>query len=142
MTQSILILSDRNETRSPMLEGWLRYYAKDSAIIKSAGLETGKLNLIAAKAMMEAVIDITKHKSTSISEIDIQNFDRVITLTEKAEQYAKKHFSNSVLTHKKIDHPLHEADEDLEKLKKHRKTVNELEEFAMEFVHANIRKLF
>jgi arsenate reductase len=142
MKPSILILSDRNETRGPMLEGWIRYYVKDSADVQSAGLEAGKLNLIAAKAMIEAVIDITKHKPTSIIEIDVQNFDIVITLTEKAEQYAKKHFTNSLLTHKRIDYPLHQADEDLEKLKKHRKTVNETEEFAMEFVHANIRKLF
>jgi arsenate reductase len=141
MKPSILILSDRNETRGPMLEGWIKYYAKDNADVLSAGIDTSKLNLIAAKAMMEAVIDITKHKPTPIEKHTRNSFDWIITLTESAKVKAEEQFEGIKMIHKTVEHPLNDRDEDLEKLKKHRKTVNELEEFAIEFVHANIRKL-
>ncbi len=142
MNASVLILSDKNETRGPILEGWLNYYTKSNTKIKSAGLESGKLNLIAAKAMMEAVIDITKHKSQNIADIENRAPNHVITLTEAAYASAKKLFPTAKLHHKPTEHPLNEKDEDMEKLKKHRKTVNELEEYAIEFTHQYIRKLF
>jgi arsenate reductase len=142
MKPNILIISDRNETRGPILEGWIKYYTKDEAEVKSAGIQSGKLNLIAAKAMMEAVIDITKHESDSIEKLSDEKFDWIITLTESAKIAAEKQFEGTRMIHKTIEHPLNESDEDMEKLKKHRKTVNEMEEFAMEFVHTNIRKLF
>lgn len=142
MKPTILIISDKNETRGPILEGWIKYYTKDSAEVKSAGVEIGKLNLIAAKAMMEAVIDITKHKSVPTSEFKNEKFDWIITLTESAKKEAEKVFPNTKMIHHPVEHPLTEIDEDLEKLKKHRKTVNDLEEFTLEFVHTKIRKLY
>ena len=142
MKPTVLILSDQDATRGPMLKGWIEYYTKDNADVKSAGIKPEKLNLIAAKAMMEAVIDITKHKPTSLTDITKNKFDWIITLSESAKAQAQNQFPKSKLIHKTTDHPLIESDEDLEKLKKHRKTVNEMEEFAMEFVHTNIRKLF
>lgn len=142
MKPSILIISDKNETRGPMLEGWLKYYIKSSAEVSSVGLKAEKLNLIAAKAMMEAVIDITKFKSRSITELEKEKYDWIVTLTEQARIEAEKKFPTSKIIHKPVEHPLNESDEDLEKLKKHRKTVNEMEEFAMEFIHTHIRKLY
>ncbi|HKK58401.1 MAG TPA: hypothetical protein VJ937_02910 [Salinivirga sp.] len=141
MATTVLILSDKNETRSLILEGWLKYYAKSDAEIKSAGLESGKLNLIAAKAMMEAVIDITKYKSKALDSIENDQFDHIITLTEEAHKLTLNKFPKAQIHHKPTIHPLNEKDEDMEKLKKHRKTVNELEEYAMEFTHKHIRKL-
>ncbi len=141
MAVSILILSDKNETRGPVLEGWMKYYCKDDATVKSAGLKAGKLNLVAAKAMMEAVIDITKHQSVSLKELENSYFDWVITLTTEAKATAERVFPKSEIVFHPVEHPLNEADEDMEKLKKHRKTANELEEFCIEFVHKNIRKL-
>lgn len=141
MKPTILILSDKSETRGPMLEGWIRYYSKNTVDVTSAGLISGKLNLIAAKAMMEAVIDITKHKPVAVDQVKNKNFDWVITLTEQAQLEAAKLFHESKIVHKSIDYPLNESDEDMEKLKKHRKTVNELEEFAIEFIHTNINSL-
>lgn len=141
MAVSVLILSDKDETRGPILKGWLQYYAKDNGHIVSAGLEIGKLNLIAAKAMMEAVIDITKHTSQSLDNIKNKSFDHIITLTDEARKTAQIKFNETQLHHHPTEHPLNEKDVDMEKLKKHRKTVNELEEYAMEFTHKHIRKL-
>lgn len=124
-----------------MLEGWLSYYTKEHAKITSAGLEAGKLNLVAAKAMMEAVIDITKHKTQSIEDIKAQKFDYVITLTDAAQEKATQFFPESKIVHHPVSQPLNNNDQDMEKLTKHRKTANELEEFAIEFVQQNIRKL-
>ena len=124
-----------------MLEGWIRYYTKEHAEVVSAGVDAGKLNLIAAKAMIEAVIDITKHQPLQLSNLDKKEYNFIITLTHAARSEAEKHFPESRIIHKPVEHPLHEDDEDMEKLKKHRKTVNQLEEFALEFVHNHIRKL-
>ncbi|MFO7862849.1 MAG: hypothetical protein R6U85_02520 [Salinivirgaceae bacterium] len=141
MSVSILILSDKNETRGPMLEGWIKYYAKVDAKVHSAGLETGKLNLIAAKAMMEAVIDITRHQSQAVNQINTNDFNFVISLTKPAAEYAKINFSGAHHISFFTEHPLNEQDEDMEKLRKHRQTANELEEFAIGFVHQNVRTI-
>lgn len=141
MAVSILIVSDKNETRGPMLEGWLKYYGKDLVTVTSAGIEPGQLNLVAAKAMMEAVIDIMRHKNRLISDLYPQEFDFVIALTEASKLQASQKFAASALIFKLVEQPLDLNDDDLTKLKKHRLVANELEEFAIEFVHTNVRKL-
>ena len=141
MVKEIFVLSDKNETRGPMLEGWLKYYGKDKVRVISAGLSPGKLNLVAAKAMMEAVIDIVRHKSQIVDEVDTHKFDYVITLTDAAMEYAAKKFSDATLIHKSVADPLYSEDEDLEKLRKRRVTANELEEFAIGFIHKNVKNI-
>lgn len=141
MAVSILILSDKSETRGPMLEGWLKYYGKDLVTVTSAGIEPGKLNLVAAKAMMEAVIDIIRHKTQLVSDLYHQKFDFVIALTEASKIEAEQYFATSSLIYKLVEQPLDLNDDDLTKLKKHRLVANELEEFAIEFIHTKVGKL-
>ncbi len=124
-----------------MLEGWLKYYAKADAEVSSAGLEAGKLNLIAAKAMMEAVIDITRHQSHAVAQVNPDDFNFVISLTTPAGEYAKTTFPHARHISFFTEHPLNDEDEDMEKLRKHRQIANELEEFAIGFVHQNVRSV-
>ena len=65
----ILVLSQRNSCRSQMAEGWLKYYGKGVAEVYSAGVDPTELDLDAANAMSEAIIDISAQKSKGIAQI-------------------------------------------------------------------------
>lgn len=141
MATTVLIISNKNEIRSQMLHGWLNYYGKEDIDVKSAGLEAGKLNMITAKAMMEAVIDITKLNANRIDEYNDMNPDHVIVLSQDAETKAKELFDGSDIHANFIELPNFEGMNELEILKKHRELVVQLEDYAMQFVHENVRRL-
>jgi len=63
-----------------MAEGWLRYYSGDAAEIYSAGIESHGLNPYAVKVMMDAVIDISGHRSKKVDDLPVMDFDYIITV--------------------------------------------------------------
>ncbi|SDC61934.1 arsenate reductase/protein-tyrosine-phosphatase family protein [Williamwhitmania taraxaci] len=90
----VLVVSTDNACRSQMAEGWLNYYGKNAIVVKSAGITKSKLDLEAAHAMMEAVIDISAYTSKSIEEVKDFVPDYVFILSEEAEQL-KDSFTNT-----------------------------------------------
>lgn len=69
-----------------MAEGFARHYFGDRVDVRSAGIERHGLNPLAVRAMAEADIDISGHRSKSLD--DIQDFtpDVVITVCGHAEE--------------------------------------------------------
>jgi arsenate reductase len=82
----ILVLCTGNSCRSQIAEGYLRYYAKDEAIIYSAGIETHGVNPKAIVVMKEDGIDISNHTSNNIEEYRNVDFDYVITVCDNAKE--------------------------------------------------------
>ena len=68
MKHKVLFLCTGNSCRSQMAEGWARYLKGNVIDAYSAGIETHGLNPYAVKAMQEAGVDITRHKSQHIDE--------------------------------------------------------------------------
>lgn len=69
-----------------MAEGYLKHYAKDNAIIYSAGVETHGVNPRAIAIMKEDGIDISNHTSNNLEEyLDIP-FDYIITVCDNAKE--------------------------------------------------------
>lgn len=61
-----------------MAEKWLTYYGKKHLEVVSAGVEKGIINVMAQKAMAEAVMDIPEYKAKSIETFKDFNFDFVL----------------------------------------------------------------
>jgi arsenate reductase len=86
MKKRTLILCTGNSARSQMAEGLLRHLAGDRFDVFSAGTKPVGLNPNAVKAMEEAGIDISKHRSKSVDEFAGQQFDYVITVCDNAKE--------------------------------------------------------
>jgi len=86
MKSRILFLCTGNSARSQMAEGLLRHMAGDRFEVFSAGTRPAGLNPNAVKAMAEAGIDISGHRSKSVDEFAGQLFDCVFTVCDNAKE--------------------------------------------------------
>ncbi len=86
MKQKVLFLCTGNSCRSQMAEGWLRHLAGDRFDVFSAGTQPAGLNPGAVEAMKEAGVDISRHRSKSITEFAGVRFDYVVTVCDRAKE--------------------------------------------------------
>ncbi|WP_082193442.1 arsenate reductase (thioredoxin) [Bacillus rubiinfantis] len=84
--KKILFLCTGNSCRSQMAEGWAKKYLGDKWEVQSAGIEAHGLNPNAVKAMKEAGIDISSHRSKLIDSDYLNHADLVVTLCEDADE--------------------------------------------------------
>lgn len=80
------MLCTGNSCRSQMAEGYLRYFAENTAEIYSAGIETHGVNPRAIQIMAEDHIDISHHTSNNVDEYVSIAFDYVITVCDNANE--------------------------------------------------------
>ncbi len=139
--KKILVVSQRNSCRSQMAEGWLRYYGKGAAEVTSAGIIPTELDLYAANAMTDAVIDISGYKSKGIAQIIDQEFDYVIVLSAETEHVLPA-FKG---TPRVYEYPFPDVSQpelnDDEKKKAYAELRDELENFCFDFIHQKIKPL-
>ena len=83
----VLILCTGNSARSQMAEGLFRHLVGDAYEVRSAGTKPVGVNPLAIEAMREIGIDISHHRSKSVSEFDGQHFDAVITVCDSAAEH-------------------------------------------------------
>ena len=69
MKQKVLFICVHNSARSQMAEAFLNKICGDHFEAHSAGLEPGKLNLLAAEAMREIGIDIAQKQTQSVFDV-------------------------------------------------------------------------
>lgn len=124
-----------------MAEGWIKYYAGDAAKIYSAGIEALGVNPFAVRSMMEAVIDISAYKSKTVVELPVNQFDYLITLTDKAKEECPLLLPDAVLIHHSFPDISDINGSEEEIMKAFNAVRDELEDFAFDFVHHNIRSL-
>ncbi|TGK95614.1 arsenate reductase ArsC [Leptospira brenneri] len=103
--KNILILCTGNSCRSQIAEGWMRYYAKNKAIVYSAGIETHGVNPKAITTMKEAGIDISNHTSNHIGEYKDIEFDFLITVCDHAKENCPYFPSNAKRFHHNFSDP-------------------------------------
>ena len=80
----VIFICNRNAARSPMAEGFLRALYREACEAASAGLQSFRVSSTAIRVMREAGIDISSHRSKSLSELSGTQFDLVISLCEEA----------------------------------------------------------
>lgn len=83
--KKVLFVCIHNSARSQMAEAWLNHLCSDFAIAESAGLEPGKLNLLAVEVMKESGIDISNNPTKGTLELFRQGnkYDFVITVCDQ-----------------------------------------------------------
>lgn len=87
MKPTVLILCTGNSCRSHLAEGILRDAAGDILEVHSAGSKpAGYVHPMAIVVMREIGLDISGHRSKSMTEFLGQNVDTVITVCGRADQ--------------------------------------------------------
>jgi arsenate reductase len=137
----ILVISERNSCRSQMAEGWLNYYGKGASQVISAGVVPADLDLYAADAMSDAIIDISKHKSKGIAQVVNQEFDYVLVLSSDIQQILPVFKGNPrVYEFPFADVAALDLPEE-ERKKSYADLRDELENFCFDFIHQKVKAL-
>ena len=105
MKARVLFLCTGNSARSQMAEGWLRHLAGDRFEVFSAGSHPVGLNPVSVEAMAEVGIDISAHRSKSVSEFLTQPFEYVITVCDRAKESCPIWPGHTHLLHWSFDDP-------------------------------------
>jgi len=88
-----------------MAEGWARTLKSDQIEAFSAGIETHGLNPRAVKVMAEAGVDISSHRSKTVPELPIQDFDFVVTVCDHAHESCPLFPGRTRIVHRGFDDP-------------------------------------
>ena len=105
MKQRILFLCTHNSCRSQMAEGLANHFLPDRCTAFSAGSEATRVNPLAARVLAELGIDISNHRSKTLTEFDGQSFDHVVTLCGDANETCPLFFNGTQRTHHGFDDP-------------------------------------
>jgi len=82
----ILFLCTANSCRSQMAEGIARHLFGERCEVFSAGTLASYVNPTAIEVMKELDIDISGHRSESVTEYEDQEFDLVVTVCDNAKE--------------------------------------------------------
>lgn len=125
----ILFLCTGNSCRSQMAEGWARHLKSDIIQPYSAGIETHGLNPIAVRVMAEAGVDISRHRSKHVNELEGIEFDYVITVCGHANENCPVFPGKAKIIHVGFDDPpklAQAAETEEEKLEAYRRIRDEI----------------
>ena len=124
---SILILCTGNSCRSHLAEGLLRAAAGDLFAVHSAGSKpAGYVHPLAIRVMQEIGIDISGHRSKSMTEFLTTPIETVITVCGVADQACPVFPGQVNRHHWPFDDPAHAVGTDEEKLAVFRRVRNEI----------------
>ena len=101
----VLFLCTGNSCRSQMAEGWARHLKGDSIDAYSAGIETHGLNPRAVAVMREAGVDISAHRSKTVTELGDVTFDFVVTVCGHADETCPVFAGTPPVVHVGFDDP-------------------------------------
>ena len=117
-----------------MAEAYLQLFAKDKAIIYSAGIETHGLNKNAVATLLEDGIDISHHTSNHINEYKNIDFDFVITVCDHAKENCPYFPSNAIIIHQNFSDPSKVIGTEQEIKTAFRETRTAIKTFCYQFV--------
>ena len=116
-----------------MAEGWAKHLKGDTIESYSAGIETHGLNPSAVRVMEEAGVDISRHRSKHISELEDIEFDYVFTVCGHADENCPVFPGKTKIVHVGFDDPpklAAEARTEEERLNHYRRVRNEIKTFV------------
>ncbi len=137
--KKILVLCTGNSCRSQIAEGYLRRFAGDKALIKSAGVETHGVNPKAIAIMKEDGVDISNHTSNNVEEYLTIDFDYIITVCDNANERCPVFPGNGVRLHHNFPDPAKAAGSDEEIRENFRSTRDMIKEYCRDFISRYIK---
>lgn len=105
MKLKVLFLCTGNSCRSQMAEGWALFLKSPEIEAYSAGTKTQGLNPLAVKAMAQAGVDISQHKSKNVVDLLHIQFDYVITVCDHAQAECPVFPGVAKIIHRGFDDP-------------------------------------
>ncbi len=88
-----------------MAEGWARRLKGDLIEPFSAGTAAKGLDPLAVKAMAEAVVDISGHRSKAVADLQGMEFDYVVTVCSDADANCPFFPAKTRVLHRGFDDP-------------------------------------
>jgi arsenate reductase len=101
----VLFLCTGNSCRSQMAEGWTRFLKGDVIVPYSAGVQPHGIDPRAVRAMAEAGVDISIHRSKDVSTLEAIDFDFVITVCDRAHESCPFFPAKTTMMHVGFDDP-------------------------------------
>jgi arsenate reductase (thioredoxin) len=117
-----------------MADGYLKLFAGDQAIIKSAGVETHGVNPRAISIMQEDGVDISTHTSNHVDEYASIDFDFVITVCDHARERCPVYFGRAAKFHYNFPYPARATGSEEEIRQAFRSTRNLIKDYCRNFV--------
>lgn len=130
---SVLFLCAGNSCRSQMAEGWTQYLKGHAIDVYSAGIEKHGLNPFAVQVMKEAGVEISHQQSKTVSELERNEFDFVITVCSDVNENCHFIPASTKVIHYGFDDPPRlaaAARNEEEKLFHYRRVRDEIREFV------------
>ncbi len=129
----VLFLCTGNSCRSQMAEGWAKKLFPGVIEAYSAGTKPGAVDPRAVKAMAEAGVDISGHRSKHADELKAIHFDLVVTVCDRAREACPVWFGKAEKLHKSFEDPpflARSAKTEEEALAPYRKVRDEIKKFV------------
>ncbi|MWN78422.1 arsenate reductase ArsC [Labilibaculum sp. A4] len=139
MVKKVLVLSDKNVARSQMAEKWLNYYGKRHIEVWSAGLEKGSIQVLAQKAMAEAIMDIPEYKSKALDELNQNTFDFVLCFDKEVENKVPVLNGNPKILLFELPDPANVEGEENVRLQAYNAVCNAVDDICFSFVQDNFQ---
>lgn len=128
MRPTVLFLCTGNSCRSQMAEGWLRHLAGGRFDVLSAGTNPVGVNPQAIEVMEEVGIDISRHRSKHVVEVQGRRLHYVITVCDHAKASCPTEPRGDVRIHWSFDDPAHAQGSVRERLRVFRRVRDEIGE--------------
>ena len=123
----ILVLCTGNSCRSQMAEGFLKLLGLN---VQSAGIESHGINKYAVQVMCELNIDISNNKSQSIENLNLNDFNLLITVCDHAKETCPNINFIKDKIHKSFIDPVNFKGSNEDKLAIYRKVRDEIKLFC------------
>ncbi len=136
--KKILVLCTGNSCRSQIAEGYLKHFAKGSAQVYSAGIETHGVNPKAISIMKEDGIDISHNTSNNVDEYRTIDFDFVITVCDNAKEKCPYFPTKAKKFHHNFPDPAKTKGSDEEIMNAFRKVRGMIKEYCRNFIKENL----
>jgi protein-tyrosine-phosphatase/DNA-binding transcriptional ArsR family regulator len=101
----VLFVCTGNSARSRMAEAMLRAAGGDRVRVASAGSHPKPLHPSAVQVMRERGLDVPDAPPTSLADVGVTSFDRVITLCDKVREHCPELPDGPVVVHWSIPPP-------------------------------------
>jgi len=98
LPRSVLFVCTRNACRSPIAHALANEHFRRRVFIDSVGLNPGTLDGFSVAAMSELRLDISGHEPKSIDDVDLSDFDILITLTPESREELLARIGDSDIT--------------------------------------------
>jgi len=131
----ILFLCTGNSCRSQIAEGWARELKGNVIDAYSAGIRPIGVSFRAIRAMAEAGVDVSMHKSQHIDEFSGIDFDYVVTLCDNAFESCPVFSGKTRIVHKPFDDPYFASGSEEEIMATFRKVRNDIRTFIETLPH-------